>query len=289
MCFYNIDEPMLKNLCLHSHNFFCDGSDHPEIYLHKAVNLNFTQYGFSSHAPLKYATKWAMPIEKLDEYNDFINSLKEKYKDKITVLKSLEMDYVPDDSYDFEFFNQKLSLDYMIGSIHLVKNPLNGMIWFIDGPQSGFDRGIEKVFNGDVQAAITQYFQQSIDMIKLHKPDIIGHMDKVLMNNADRHFTSDDAWYRKEITALLECIKEHNTIIEINTRGLYQGRWKDTYPGKYLWSAIKEMDIPIVMSSDAHKPQDIDGFYAEVHQDLLNHGFTHQMMWSPDGWKATEL
>lgn len=280
---------MLINLCLHSHNFFCDGSSHPEKYIQSAIYKGFTQYGFSSHAPLKFPIKWAMKFDKLVEYSNLIDELKEKYKDQIDIFKSLEIDYVPDDSYSFEYFKEKIGLDYTVGSIHLVKNPTNGNIWFIDGPQAGFDKGIQEVFGGDIKTAVTQYFQQSIDMMKLHKPDIIGHLDKVVMNNANRHFKIDEDWYLKALKKLLVCAKEHNTIVEINTRGLYQQRWTDTYPGKYIWPMILELEIPIVMNSDAHKPEEIDGLYDETRQSLKDFGFTHQMMRKADKWIETDI
>jgi histidinol-phosphatase (PHP family) len=280
---------MLINLCLHSHNFFCDGKNKPEDYIQYAVYKGFTQYGFSSHAPLKIYTKWAMKHENLEKYASEIDLLKEKYNGKIDIFKSLEIDYIPDDTYSFNYFKEKIGLDYTVGSIHLVKNPHNQKILFIDGPQSGFDEGLKDVFDGDIEAAVKQYFKQTIEMIELHQPDILGHMDKVLMNNANRYFTHEDSWYQEAIAEVLKTAKKHNTIIEINTRSRYQNRWEDTYPGKYLWKSIQDLELPILLSSDAHKPQEIDGFYEQTRKELLDYGFTQQMMIKGNKWTPVDL
>lgn len=64
----------------HTHCCFCDGKGEPEDYVRKAIELNFSSLGFSSHAPLEIPSNWNMKKEKLSEYISCIKALKEKYK-----------------------------------------------------------------------------------------------------------------------------------------------------------------------------------------------------------------
>lgn len=280
---------MPKNLCYHSHTFFCDGNDAPEKYIHSAIYLDLTDYGFSSHAPMKTAAKWSMKMDSLNDYSRSIDELKLKYKNHLNVYKSLEIDYIPGISYPFDMLREKAELDYTIGSIHLVKDPSGGNLWFIDGPVSGFDRDLHKIFNGDIQKAVSLYFRQSIEMIQTQKPDVLGHMDKILMNNKNRYFTIEDKWYRELVEMLLQTAKENNTIIEINTRGLYKKSWNNTFPGTYALEYIAKLNIPIVVSTDAHKPEEIMHHYKETKAGLIELGFNRQMQFTGNEWVAVAL
>ena len=49
-------------------------------------------------------------------------------------------------------------------------------------------------------------------------------------------------------------------IAEINTRGLYKGRHNDYYPAKSTIQYMKELNIPVLVGTDAHEPSNLDQF-----------------------------
>ncbi|MDK2909435.1 MAG: histidinol-phosphatase family [Bacteroidales bacterium] len=260
--------------CYHTHTHFCDGSSHPEDYVKEALRLGFHSLGFSGHAPVPFENKFAIPENRIQEYCDTILHLKEKYKDHIQIFLGLEIDGIPGIMPSFHHFRETYRLDYTIGSVHLVKNPDNGRLWFIDGAyRETYDKGLQRIMNGDIRRGVTLYYRQIQQMIYDEKPDIVGHLDKICMHNAGRYFSKEEEWYQHLVFETLEIIKQTGCIIEINTRGIYKGRSKQLYPDAAWLSAIKEKEIPVTISSDAHQPGELSLLYEETLHLLQREGF----------------
>jgi len=268
------DDSAIQNLCLHTHNKYCDGKEDINTLIKNAVNQGVTQIGISSHAPIKKENNWSMDLEQLDNYQNDMKKAKAKYNNLIAIFCSLEIDFIPDYSYTFDFFKHKIGLDYTIGSIHLVAHPESKKLWFIDGDKKECEANMNRIFDNNVRYAVESFFQQTRQMISSQNPDIIGHLDKVIMNTAHL-FDSSAAWYQEEITRTLFQIKKYNVIVEVNTRGLYKGKWSDTFPSKEILQKCFEMDIPITISSDAHHSDELLFFYDTVRSDLKKMGFKY--------------
>lgn len=263
---------------LHTHTHFCDGSDQPEAYVKAAIDLNFSTLGFSGHAPMPFENKFAIPTERLSEYIDEIDRLKKKYKGQINIFKSLEFDYIPGVTEDFEILTKKYQLDYNIGSVHLVGNQNTEQFWFTDGGSAvPYDEGLQKNYHGDIRLAVKAYYNQINQMILTQNPDIIGHLDKVKMHNQNRFFIEDEGWYQEEIDQTLDLIKSKGCIVEVNTRGLYKKRSDSLFPGVEVLKKIKSLQIPITISSDAHHPKELSLLIPETIILLKNLGFTKAM------------
>ena len=81
----------------HGHSRYCDGKGEIEDYIAKAKELKMRVLGMSSHAPVPFDTDWTMPKLKLPDYLLEMEELKSKHNnDEFTLLKSLEVDYIPD-------------------------------------------------------------------------------------------------------------------------------------------------------------------------------------------------
>ena len=102
----------------HSHCTFCDGRSSMEEFVHFAIAKGLRKYGFSSHAPLPFLTKWTMLEDDFPDYEKEFYRLKEKYKNEIELYLGLEVDYIHGCSdISNDFFKYK-KLDYTIGSSH---------------------------------------------------------------------------------------------------------------------------------------------------------------------------
>lgn len=280
---------MYKNLCYHTHNNFCDGKNRIEEMLYSAVSLGITHLGISSHAPLKIFNPWSVPHENLENYSKEIDKLKLEHQNKIKLFKSLEIDYIPNYTYSFNYFKRLLGLDYTIGSVHLVRNPDNNELWFIDGNQAKCHESYKSIFNSNIKHAIASYYHQICEMIITQQPHIIGHLDKVVMNTAGHFFNEDEPWYIEEVIKTLEVIQQNNSIIEINTRGLYKKKWKTSFPSPTLLQMANKLDIPIIISSDAHHTSELLGGYNEAAIIAKSCGYTKQMMFDNGNWKEIDI
>ncbi|HPS26877.1 MAG TPA: histidinol-phosphatase [Bacteroidales bacterium] len=257
----------------HTHTHFCDGSSEPEKYVLEAINKGFSALGFSAHAPLPFETAWNLAQADIEPYCAEILRLREKYKGQTEIYLSLENDYIPGIAEDFAFFRRQYKLDYTLGAVHLVKNPDSNEIWFIDGPVSNYDNGLKNIFKNDIHFAVETYFAQLNDMIITQKPDIIAHFDKVKMNNQHRYFQESDQWYKDLLRQTLEIIAKSKCIVEVNTRGVYTGKYEGLYPGQEVLRQMVELDIPVTISSDAHKPSDLNTYFNETEKMLKELGY----------------
>jgi histidinol-phosphatase (PHP family) len=278
---------MLPWFNLHTHSRFCDGSGEPEEYVKAAIDKGFHSIGFSSHAPVPFKNNFAIrDDDELLEYCNTIRNLKVKYQDQISIRLALEIDFIEGITRDFKDFEQTCRLDYIIGSVHLVKNANDDSLWFIDGSKvESYDNGLKNIFGGNTRLAVTTYYEQVSRMIMTQKPDIIGHFDKIKMHNQDRFFSENEIWYRKLVMDLLETIEQSGSIIEVNTRGIYKKRCDDLYPGQWILKEIRKRGLPVTLSSDAHRPEEIDGYYAETLDILRDIGFKKLVYYGEDGWK----
>jgi len=274
----------------HTHSFYCDGSDQPEAYVKKAIELGFQSLGFSGHAPIPLKNRFAIKAEELSAYCETIRSLREQYKDLIHLYLGLEIDYIPGITKDFQDVVESCQLDYTIGSVHLVVNPENKQLWFIDGGKiATYDDGLQQFFNGDIRNAVKTYYHQVNQMILTQKPDIIGHFDKVKMNNQNRFFTQDEKWYIELVNESIAVIKEQASIVEVNTRGLYKKRSDELFPGIPILKELHRLKIPITISADAHKPEELDLLFFETATLLKEIGFTTVMVLNKGKWEEEAI
>ena len=150
----------------HSHCLYCDGRANMEDFIRFAISEGFTSYGISSHAPLPFSTAWTMEWDRMDDYLSEFSRLKKKYADKIELAIGLEIDYLNEESNPSLPCFQKLSLDYRIGSVHMLYSP-EGKIVDIDTPADLFRQLVDKHFDGDLDSVVHLYYKNLLRMVEL--------------------------------------------------------------------------------------------------------------------------
>jgi histidinol-phosphatase (PHP family) len=242
----------------HTHSTFCDGSKPPLDYVKTALEQDFSVLGFSSHAPLPFENSFALRDEKVDEYCQAIRSLSYEYAGQLEIHLSMEIDFIPGLLEDFGYWKKRANLDYVIGGVHLLVPAGTEELWFIDGPRrETYDEGLKNIFGGDARKAVRTYFNQMNQMVESQAPDIIAHIDKIKMHNQERFFSVNDKWYLDMLFETLALVKQKGCIVEVNTRGIYKGRSNELFPNLTALKRIKELGIPVTLSSDAHAPEDL--------------------------------
>ena len=279
----------MQHFNLHTHSTYSDGKSPMEETVAEAISQGMHTLGFSDHSSVPFESRVSIPMDKNEEYVNHLKELKIKYKDHIDILSSMEMEFIPGIVVDFQKTKRDFSLDYLIGSVHLVgKSP--DTLWFIDGKSiEPYDEGLKKYFGGDIKKGVRAYFDQENEMIETEKFDIIGHFDKVKMNARGRYFQEDEKWYRDMVLETLDLIKQHDLIVEINTRGLYKQRYNGFYPSEWLLPRMKEMNIPVVISSDAHQYWELTYFFQEAEEALKAVGYKETMCFKKGCWEAEEI
>lgn len=264
----------------HTHCTYCDGKEPMKAFVEAAEKLLYSQLGFSSHSPLPFENNFSILEEDLPAYVNEIDELQKNTP--VTLLKALECDFVPGMSKPFDTFRNEHHLDYVIGGVHLVKPTDREGIWFIDGPnRETYDEGLAILFDNNIRKAVTTFWEQTFEMLETQHMDIIAHFDKIVMHNQHRFFEDDEPWFVTLADKALQLIKQHDVIIEINTRGLYKKRYDGFYPSTRLLMKARKMDIPVVISSDAHSSQDLGQFCPEGWAELQRCGYDHLAVFDP--------
>ena len=271
----------------HTHSTFCDGSKPPLNFVKTALEQDFSILGFSSHAPLPFENSFALREDKVDEYCQTIRSLSYEYASQLEIYLSMEIDYIPGLLEDFGYWKKRANLDYVIGGVHLLVPFGKQELWFIDGPRrETYDEGLKNIFGGDARKAVRTYFNQMNQMVESQAPDIIAHIDKIKMHNQERFFSVNDKWYHDMLFETLALVKQKGCIVEVNTRGIYKGRSNELFPNLTSLKRIKELDIPITLSSDAHAPEDLSKEFPYALEVIKNAGIKELMVFSYGKWNA---
>ncbi len=286
---------------LHTHTCYSDGSDEPEKYVESAISQGLTSIGFSDHSPLPFENTFALREDQVKNYCDSILALRNLTISPFhhftispfhhfTIFLGMEADFIPGMGHSFAYFRENFPLDYLIGSVHLVRNGASDDLWFIDGPDPAtYDHGLNALFGGDIRKGVTAYYRQINEMLSSSKTDIIGHLDKIKMHNRGRFFLETEPWYKALLDETLGLVKQNGVIVEVNTRGIYKKRSDSLFPGPAVLKKILDLRIPIIISSDAHKPAEISMLFHETAGLLYEIGFREVMQLSSSGWNDVSL
>ncbi len=237
----------------HTHSIYCDGQDTPRTFIDQAILSGLDMLGFSSHAPIPFPVRWAMPREKLPHYLACLRTLAIEYSRRIDVRIGMEFDYIPEITSPAHPWFGSVSCDYRIGSVHFCGRYPNGRHWAIDASEEEFRRGVEEIYGGSVRRAVEVYYELVSAMARHFHPDIIGHFDyPKLYNRDDRFFRECDAWYIMCVDRSLQSIASTDARIELNTGGVTRGRTDEQYPSAWILERCKHYGIPVTLGSDAH-------------------------------------
>ena len=274
----------------HTHTRHCDGQGEPREFAEAALRKGMPRLGFSGHNVVPFPTDWTMPRENLESYLREVRELKRRYQDRLEVFLGIEADYLPDITSPSHPRIRGLGLDFVIGSVHFVTPTAGAHAWTVDGPLEELEAGLKDGFSGDVRALVERYYRLIAEMATTTPPDIIGHFDIVTKNNRDNRFFSEEApWYRAAAREALEAVARSGSVLEINTGGIVRNTSGILHPSEWILSEARKMGAPVMVNADAHRPDDIDGHFAEAVALLRSLGFRAQRQLTSRGWVEAAL
>lgn len=228
---------------LHVHTTYCDGKNTPEEMVLSAIDKNMECIGFSAHSYTFFDERYCIKKEKIKDYIFEINSLKEKYKEKIRILCGIEQDAYS--TYPTNIF------DYVIGSVHYLK--INDFYAELDGNANTFKNTAENYFNGDYYALAEEYFKTVGDMAEKLNPTFIGHLDLVTKFNKNFVFFDElNERYLKAKRAAVDKILNLDIPFEINLGGISRGYKTCPYPDIETIRYISNNGGKFLFSGDTH-------------------------------------
>jgi histidinol-phosphatase (PHP family) len=245
---------------LHTHSQFSDGDNTLEELTLAALEKGFVSLGFSEHAPSPYEKEVSMPLNRVEAYRQEFARLRQKCAGRIELYLGIELDALS--PFD------PTGLDYVIGSLHYVKDDEGGA-HCIDWKPEMMESAIVHVGGGDIRRLVRRCFEDLAVMAETRHPDIIGHMDIFTkLNDNSLYFDEEEAWYKALCAQAAERLAATGAIVEVNT-GLAQRPGRNRpYPSAYLLSCLRKAGAAVTISSDAHQVGKLDFWFREA-EDLL--------------------
>ncbi len=234
----------MQNFDLHIHSTFSDGKNTPEEIILAAIEKGIETIGFSDHSYTFFDESYCISKDKIENYKQEINALKEKYKDKIKVLCGIEQDYYSEEPTD--------DYDYVIGSVHYVK--IEDEFIPIDANREALVAAAQKYFDGDLISLAEEYFKTVSQIVEKTNCDIIGHFDLIRkFNEGNKLFDENSPRYRKAATDTAKALLKFGRKFEINTGAISRGYRTTPYPSKEILELILNNNGKVVFSSDSHR------------------------------------
>lgn len=242
----------------HMHTPLCQHAEgHPREYVQAGLAKGLQEIGFSDHNPMTTPfDEWRMAPDELPKYLAMIEEARAEYP-QIPVRIGLECDFLPGCEEHIRFLSRQAGWDYFIGSVHYILPD-----WDVDSP---FKRHRWK--DHPVDDVWKMYFECYTRMACSGLFDFLGHPDLV-KKFGDKPAGDLMRFYKETLDAL----EAHDQVIELSTAGLRK-EVKEMYPSRQFLEEALRRGIPILVNSDAHKPEEVGYAFDEAYALLREVGY----------------
>lgn len=228
----------------HIHTNFSIDSDAPmEEVIKSAIAKGMKEIAITDH--VDFDTKY-YPEPDYTDYIPFLNNLKEKYKEQISIAFGVEIGLENKWREAVNNFSNKYDFDFIIGSSHETQT------------LDHYFQQKEYFGNKTKKEAYTIYFEEIIKNINAcPRFNVYGHLDYISRYGIYENNSLDYKDYSDLIDQCLKTLISNNKGIEVNTSGFRYGI-NGTYPSPTILKRYKELGGEIITAgSDAHKPKDV--------------------------------
>ncbi|MDR1693724.1 MAG: PHP domain-containing protein [Lactobacillaceae bacterium] len=267
----------IQDFSYHTHsNAFnaYDAFNTTEEMVRKAEEIGYSEIGVSNHLifhpnmPLDHRMFFNDYNKALDLYKRTADEIREVgTKSKIKVYLGWEVDYFPSAEWRklFEKLLKELDYDYLIGSNHY--------IW---------DKDLTKIINlyrlflyDDfltpelMKKFISNHWDNLAEIAKSGYFDFIGHLDVIRVQG----LCVGSEWDDKKMEAI-EAIAKHKHPYELNTSGIT--KTGEQHPAVWMLKELQKRNVPIVISDDAHKTEQLGAHYETAEKLLQDLNYTNR-------------
>ena len=238
--------PRMLRRNYHTHTFRCQHASGDCLdYARVAEAVGMEVLGFSDHTPLP-DDRWPevrMAMAELDDYEVAIQRAQVEIPD-LLILQGMECEYLPEyHAFYAEELLGRRDYDYLIGAVHFIDRP--------DGWVGAF---------GAAQApkGLRRYVDLTIATIDAGLFVCIAHPDVFGSCNPD--WNADTAQASRDIC---QAAVAGGIALELNAYGLRKAPvqaadgTRPGYPWLPFWEIAGEEGVSVVLSSDAHRPEDV--------------------------------
>jgi len=183
---------------------------------------------------------WRMDLADFPKYLQLVEEAREE-NPRLPIRLGLECDFIPGREPWIRELSRKADFDYLIGAVHYITPD-----WDVDNPLK-LDRWKQQ----PVEEVWTRYFQALTQAAQSGLFDFLAHPDLVKKFG---HIPRGDLlpYYRDA----LDAIEASKMAIEASTAGLRK-EVGQIYPSMQFLKEAFRRNIPVLISSDSHAPQEV--------------------------------
>jgi len=230
----------------------------------RALEIGLTGITFTDHLDYDYPGFGNEFNIDFDAYSKSMDDLKEKFKDKLTVLKGIEVGIQPHTIEDTKKALQSSNFDFVISSVHIIdrQDPYVGEYYKTRTKHEAYLRYLQEIV----------YSLNHFDDF-----DILGHIDYIIRYGCydDRSLAYDE--FIDTIDEILKRLVQLGKGMEVNTRSYRdkEGIKTPVYDIKIL-KRYKELGGEIItLGSDAHSIDSIGYKFDYFKEMIKNAGFKY--------------
>lgn len=157
----------------------------------------------------------------------------------LRVFDAVEVDYHPADEERIRSFLAEADFEYAVGSVHEVDEANVHWDYFADLDEAG------------QRAAVDEYFDRLVDLVKSDLFDIVAHPDIIERNPALRGYATEDHYH-----AVAAVLADASAVPEINA-GRIDREYGQFHPNPAFLSVLAEYEVPVTLGTDAHSPAEL--------------------------------
>ena len=260
----------------HTHTTFSDGASTMEEMVLSAIEKGMPVIGFSDHSDSPYQD-YCMRQADYPAYLAELTRMQEKYGDRITILKGIELDSHSDPAIVNE-------LDYFLCSVHELV--FEDRFYGIDHAADLQMACINNELGGDKLAFAKAYFDELTAHVQRNKPTIVGHFDVLTKFNL---MDEQDPAYQRIALDALEKIVKVCPVLEINTGAISRKKRDIPYPADFILSALREIGGKVILGADTHAADTIDCAFPMAVDIAKKNGFDTLLTLWPDGFHEERI
>jgi len=243
----------------HVHTKLCHhASGEMEDYVLAAIKRGLAGIVFLEHMEegIDATERTWLTEEDFDYYFTEGKRLQKKYRDKLTIGLGVECGYNPECPQTLISRLASREWDEIGISCHFIKPPGSDTHINLFSRKSA---SLEMAKKNNPEHLLNIYFDTLLEAVNTMPGTILCHLDGALRFLPGTYLTNK---HLQKIRQLLIAVQNNKMSVEVNCSGIViRG---EQFPADSILKMVISHKIPLVLGSDAHKPEDVGQHFSQV-------------------------
>lgn len=248
----------------HIHSTYSDGRTTVAEYIQEAMRKGFDEIAFTEHLAIRPGSLkklyYSIDVSKIEDYVKEVRKV-EKSSQGLTVKVGLEVDYFPGSEPLLKDIFGSNDLDFTMVGIHWIDE------FCIDCKK--YKRAFEIAVK---EEGFDKFYSKYLELLRRSVEsglfNVVAHFD-VVRNSGFK--PSED--FETDESMILESVRKLGMAVEVSSKGL-RNPIGEAYPTRRILEGCRSLNIPITLSTDAHRLNEIDADYNYIVEYAKTMGYS---------------